>query len=64
MSDEPKDGASRRCKQCGGSAVFNRRTEVNMVAAVDKFGMRDPGAPQPEIVPAWRCSDCGHIERL
>lgn len=64
MNPQANDGASKPSDQCGGPAIFSRRTHVNVMAAVNKHGMRDSKAPDPDIVPAWTCSKCGYVETL
>ena len=66
MNEHLTDGATKACVKCGKPAIFNRRTESNLVASLDRYGQQDPKAPAHRIGPGWTCSNpnCAYVEEI
>ena len=61
---KPEDRETKKCPQCGQTAMFRQRTAVPGSGAA--FVGEGGALPEPIYSPAWKCEnlDCDYYEQV
>jgi DNA-directed RNA polymerase subunit M/transcription elongation factor TFIIS len=61
MGDQPRDGDTKKCPECGHLMMVFSKDALTQIAAM----MAPEDTVRVEIYgPAWLCSNCGNLEQI